>query len=179
MQRPEVIYISIMHHLWCTYPFLLALRWGQYYFSLLLQTCFMEAVWFPLWLVNSFVMSLINIFHVKTRCLNAPWWPKEKKIIRQFCRSVFQPRCFHPARQLSALLHSMLLRENNSDCTQLTTPINNRESRQAAGWTRGIQVNHDFKVGRGQVRWVMMMFCMLTEWRLYFFWICRYSVNSR
>lgn len=96
----------------------------------------MEAVWFPLWLVNSFIMSLINIFHVKTRRLNAPWWPKEKKKKQQFANSAVWfsnrtarfPSC--PTTLRAAL---KLLGEKNSDCTQLTTAINNRESRQAAG----------------------------------------------
>lgn len=34
--RLEVIYVDIMHQLWCTYPFLLALYGGRDYFSLLM-----------------------------------------------------------------------------------------------------------------------------------------------
>lgn len=135
MHRRQVIYIYIMHHLWCTDPFLLALYWGQYCFSLLLQTCFMEAVWFPLWLVNSFIMSLINIFHVKTCCLKRTLVAKREEK-KSFASSAvwFSNQGFHPVQQLSAL-HSDFLWEKISDCTQLTTPINNRQSRQATGWT--------------------------------------------
>lgn len=125
-------------------------------------------VLFPLWVVNSFIMSLIKIFHVKTLPCKSPLVAK-KEIKSLADSAVFSKHAARfpswlPVQQLS-VLHSELLLEKDSDCTQLTTPINNRESRQAAGWTRGIRAKHGtrstFTAGGGRGRWAVMLICTM------------------